>query len=135
MGLRALHFIEVGKLAWREAKDMKVAGPLEAVVRPIASTTCDLDRRIIRGLVDLGADFPIGHECVAEVLEIGDQVKRVAPGNVVVVPWHISCGVCPECRRGLSAACSLGARPCGLRRAYRWRLGRSIFGTGARPLR
>ena len=104
--MKALHFIGTGKLAWRDAKDMKVEGALEAIVRPIASTTCDLDRRIIEGRVDFGADFPIGHECVAEVIEIGDQVRHVKPGDVVVVPWHISCGVCPECRRGLTAACS-----------------------------
>ena len=83
-----------------------MAGALEAVVRPIASTTCDLDRRIITGLVSFGENFPIGHECVAEVLEIGDKVRTVRPGDVVAVPWHITCGVCPECRRGLSAACS-----------------------------
>ncbi len=102
----ALHFVRKGELAWREASDLRVGGPLEAVVRPIASTTCDLDRRIIGGLVSFGEDFPIGHECVAEVLEIGDKVRHVSPGDVVVVPWHISCGVCPPCRRGLTAACA-----------------------------
>jgi len=104
--MRALHFVEVGKLEWHEVKDLRVAGPLEAVVRPIASTTCDLDRRIIRGLVSFGKNFPIGHECVAEVQEVGGKVRNVRPGDVVVVSWHISCGVCAECRRGLSAACS-----------------------------
>lgn len=104
--MRALHFVEVGKLEWHDVKDLRVAGPLEAVVRPIASTTCDLDRRIIRGLVSFGKNFPIGHECVAEVQEVGGKVRNVRPGDVVVVPWHISCGVCAECRRGLSAACS-----------------------------
>lgn len=104
--MNALHFVEVGKLEWHEARDLRVQGSLEAVVRPIASTTCDLDRRIIRGLVSFGENFPIGHECVAEVLETGDKVRTVRPGDVVVVPWHISCGVCAECRRGLPAACS-----------------------------
>ncbi len=104
--MRALHFVKVGKLEWHDMPELRVQDPLEAVVRPIASTTCDLDRRIIRGLVSFGEDFPIGHECVAEVLETGSMVRTVRPGDVVVVPWHISCGVCAECRRGLSAACS-----------------------------
>lgn len=108
--MKALHFIDVGKLAWREQPDLRVESPLQAIVRPIAATTCDLDRRIIQGLVDFGTDFPIGHECVAEVTEIGDQVTTVTPGDIVVVPWHISCGVCPECRRGLTAACSTTPR-------------------------
>lgn len=104
--MRALHFVDVGKLAWREAPAPRVEGRLEAIVRPLASTTCDLDRRIIRGLVDFGKDFPIGHECVAEVIDTGDGVRTVKPGDVCVVPWHICCGVCPECRRGLPVACS-----------------------------
>lgn len=104
--MRTLNFERVGKLAWHEAPDLTLEGPLEAIVRPIASTTCDLDRRIISGLVSFGEGFPIGHECVAEVVEVGDQVSSLVPGDVVVVPWHICCGVCPECRRGLSAACS-----------------------------
>ena len=104
--MRALHFVQVGKLEWHDARDLTVQGALEAIVRPIASTTCDLDRRIIKGLVSFGENFPIGHECVAEVVDVGDKVRTVKRGDVVVVPWHISCGVCAECRRGLSAACS-----------------------------
>lgn len=104
--MKALHFVQVGKLEWHDARDLTVQGALEAIVRPIASTTCDLDRRIIKGLVSFGENFPIGHECVAEVVDVGEKVRSVKRGDVVVVPWHISCGVCGECRRGLSAACS-----------------------------
>lgn len=104
--MQVLTFVDVGRLEWRDAKALNVQGPLEAIVRPIASTTCDLDRRIIRGLISIGKDFPIGHECVAEVLDVGDKVRSVLPGDICVVPWHISCGVCAECRRGLPAACS-----------------------------
>jgi len=104
--VRALWFEEVGKLVWREVEDLVVSSPLEAVVRPVASTTCDLDRGIVHGLVPLGTDFPIGHECVAEVLEVGAAVHRVAVGDLVVVPWHISCGVCPPCRNALPTACT-----------------------------
>ena len=111
--MRSLIFERVGRLAWHEVRDLTPEGSLEAIVRPIASTTCDLDRRIIGGLVSFGEGFPIGHECVAEVVEVGDQVRDLAPGDVVVVPWHICCGVCPQCRRGLSAACSAVPRMSG----------------------
>jgi len=104
--MKALHFVRVGKLEWHDARDLTVQDPLEAIVRPIASTTCDLDRRIIGGLISFGEDFPIGHECVAEVVDVGHKVRAVKRGDVVVVPWHISCGVCGECRQGLTAACS-----------------------------
>lgn len=111
--MRTLIFEQVGRLAWHEAPDLTPEDGKEAIVRPIASTTCDLDRRIIHGLVSFGEGFAIGHECVAEVVDVGDQVRDVAPGDVVVVPWHICCGVCPECRRGLTAACSAVPRMSG----------------------
>jgi hypothetical protein len=34
------------------------------IVRPVASTTCDLDRAIIAGATPFEGPFAIGHECV-----------------------------------------------------------------------
>ena len=103
--MRTLQFVGAGRLEWRDAPDLAVQSALEAIVRPIASTTCDLDRRIIAGTSPFEPPFAIGHECVAEVKEVGDHVRSVRRGDVVVVPWHISCGVCPSCRRGWQAHC------------------------------
>jgi threonine dehydrogenase-like Zn-dependent dehydrogenase len=50
--------------------------------------------------------FAIGHECVAEVLEVGRGVTSVRTGETVVVPWAVSCGTCARCRRGLTSKCS-----------------------------
>jgi threonine dehydrogenase-like Zn-dependent dehydrogenase len=52
-------------------------GDGEALVRPIASTTCDIDQWIIQGEFPVDGPFAIGHECVAEVLEVGDRVGSV----------------------------------------------------------
>src|SRR6478672_10620072 len=49
--------------------------------------------------------FPIGHECVAEVTEVGDSVESVKPGDLVSVPFQISCGECARCRAGQSGNC------------------------------
>jgi threonine dehydrogenase-like Zn-dependent dehydrogenase len=103
--MQALIYTGPGKVEWQERPDLAVAGDLEAIVRPIAATTCDLDRRIIAGGTPFEPPFAIGHEAVAEVLSIGDKVRRVKPGDVVVVPWHISCGVCPRCRADMPAHC------------------------------
>ena len=43
---------------------------------------------------------------------MGDHVRSVRRGDVVVAPWHISCGICPSCRRGWQAHCeALPGRP------------------------
>jgi alcohol dehydrogenase len=88
--------------------DLAVQGDLEAIVRPIASATCDLDREIIRGRSGMSQhpEFAIGHECVAEVLEVGDKVRLHKRGDIVVVPCFISCGFCVQCRAGMHSHCT-----------------------------
>lgn len=92
---------------WQERPDLRIQGDLEAIVRPIASAACDLDRRILAGTSPFARKpgFALGHECVAEVQEIGDRVRGCKPGDLVVVPWHISCGACTACRAGHPAQC------------------------------
>ena len=60
----------------------------------------------ICGKVPFKGPFAIGHECVAEVTEVGPEVRNVAVGQTVVVPWAVSCGTCAPCRRGLTSKCS-----------------------------
>jgi alcohol dehydrogenase len=68
--------------------------------------TCDLDWLIVNGDSPFPAPFPLGHECVAEVIDLGDQVTSVRPGQLVSVPFQISCGECAHCVRGRSGNCS-----------------------------
>jgi threonine dehydrogenase-like Zn-dependent dehydrogenase len=102
--MRQLEFIEKGKLEWREAPDPKLEGDGEAIVRPVALATCDIDVAFVQGRFPAHS-FAFGHECVAEVTEIGDSVDHVKPGDLVSVPFQISCGVCPSCRAGRTGNC------------------------------
>ena len=103
--MRQLQFIEKGKLEWREAPDPKLEGDGEAIVRPVALATCDLDVAFVRGRLRSPTPFPFGHECVGEVTEVGDSVKSVKPGDLVSVPFQVSCGSCAACREGRSGNC------------------------------
>ena len=103
--MRVLTYTGAARPEWREAAELHVGAAAEAIVRPIAATTCDLDRAILAGRTPLPPPFALGHECVAEVVEVGDGVRSVRPGAQVVVPWHIACGACGRCRRGLPASC------------------------------
>lgn len=54
-----------------------------------------------------GATLPqvLGHEFAGEVVEVGDDVTGVAPGDRVVV-WPVyHCGECDACEAGLPNAC------------------------------
>ncbi len=104
--MRRLLFIEPGRLEWEGAPEPELQGQGEAIVRPIAASNCDLDTAIVRGDAPLPGPFAIGHEFVAEVVEVSDGVTSFAPGDVVIVPWKISCGACAPCLRGVTAGCT-----------------------------
>jgi len=95
-----------GQLAWVEAPEPQLVSPVSALVRPIASASCDLDRRLIAGTTPFKPPFALGHECVAEVLEVGSAVQSVRRGDLVSVPWKIACGTCAQCLAGRSSACT-----------------------------
>ncbi|WP_197694696.1 zinc-binding dehydrogenase [Mycobacterium sp. 852002-51971_SCH5477799-a] len=94
-----------GKLGWRSIPAPQRPGPRAALVRPIAVATCDVDRAMMLGRTPFPLPLHLGHECVAEVTEVGDQVTTVRAGDRVVVPFQISCGQCAACRRGHTASC------------------------------
>ena len=104
--MRELTYTSKGKVEWRGAPDPVVQSAREAIVAPISATTCDVDSMILAGQGPLPPPFAIGHECVARVVDVGDDVSQVRLGDVVVVPWTICCGECERCRAGLSAHCS-----------------------------
>ncbi|MCA0155966.1 alcohol dehydrogenase catalytic domain-containing protein [Tsukamurella sp. M9C] len=104
--MRELTYVERWTAEWREAPDPRISGDEQAIVAPVAATTCDVDTQILAGHSPVPGPFALGHECVARVLEVGDGVRTVAPGDLVVVPWSISCGDCDRCRAGLTAHCS-----------------------------
>jgi alcohol dehydrogenase len=106
--MHQLTYTGPGTLEQREAPEPRLESDGGALVRPVAVATCDLDALIVRGESPFRPPFPIGHECVAEVLDVGEGVARggLLPGTLVSVPFQISCGVCPQCTRGRSSNCA-----------------------------
>lgn len=93
-------------LEWREAPEPSLSSDAGALVRPRAVATCDLDALIIQGSSPFPPPFPLGHECVAEVLDVGDSVTSLDAGQLVSVPFQISCGECGACLQGRTSNCS-----------------------------
>jgi alcohol dehydrogenase len=104
--LRALTYTGPRELEWREVAEPRLDSDAAALVRPLAVATCDLDLLIVSGGSPFAPPFPLGHECVAEVLDAGDAVGSLREGQLVSVPFQISCGECANCRRGRSGNCT-----------------------------
>ena len=103
--MRQLEITGPRAVEWREAPAPALQGDGEALVRPLAVAMCDLDAAFLTGVVPVAEPFPLGHECIAEVIDVGHAVTVAAPGDRVVVPFQISCGACFACAAGHTASC------------------------------
>lgn len=91
-----------------EEIELDPPGPGEVLVEIHASGMCHSDEHVVTG--DLPFPLPIigGHEGAGKVLEIGDGVTNVAPGDNVVFGFVPSCGTCPSCSTGHQSLCDMG---------------------------
>lgn len=103
--MRGLIAAPGGRTRWRPVAAPVLPGPSGALVRPIAVATCDADRPMMLGKTYFPLPMHLGHEAVAEVIEVGAEVQTVEAGDRVVVPFQVSCGQCAACLLGHTANC------------------------------
>ncbi|WP_333850702.1 zinc-dependent alcohol dehydrogenase [Leclercia sp.] len=78
----------------------------DIILRITATAICGSDLHLYHGKipkVEHGDIF--GHEFMGEVVETGREVKNLAKGDRVVIPFVIACGDCFFCRMQKYAAC------------------------------
>lgn len=92
-------------------RDDPQAGPGEVLIRTRASALCRSDMSIYYGrpivggaAAHTGLVVP-GHECAGDVVEVGDGVRNVAPGDRVAVYLALGCGHCQYCLDGERMLC------------------------------
>lgn len=103
--MRQLTFHGPGELEWEDVAAPQLSGRGDALVRPVAVATCDIDAAVMTGKAPLPGPYAFGHEFVADVVEVADDVATVEAGDRVIVPFQISCGACGRCRRGHTGSC------------------------------
>ncbi|RPE81940.1 zinc-dependent alcohol dehydrogenase [Vulcaniibacterium tengchongense] len=104
--MRALCWNGVNDLRVETVPDPVLVNPRDAIIRVGLSTTCGSDLHFIDGyLPAMREGDVIGHEFMGEVVEAGPDVRRVRPGQRVVVPSFIACGSCWYCHRQLFSLC------------------------------
>lgn len=85
--------------------DSKIEHPNDVVVRMTTTNICGSDLHMYEGRTDMEEGRVLGHENQGEVVEVGSGVSKVRTGDMVTLPFNISCGFCKNCERGLTNYC------------------------------
>jgi glutathione-independent formaldehyde dehydrogenase len=79
--------------------------PHGAILRTVATNICGSDQHMVRGRTTAPAGLVLGHEITGEVVETGPDVEFIKVGDIVSVPFNISCGRCRNCKEGKTGIC------------------------------
>ncbi|MET9347385.1 Zn-dependent alcohol dehydrogenase [Streptomyces termitum] len=108
MRAAVLHEIGQDKLEVLDDVEAVGFGPGKVRIRVRATGLCHSDVSAMSGVLPQPAPFVPGHEGAGEILDVGDGVTHLAPGQRVLLCWLPACGACPACRRGQSQLCLAG---------------------------
>lgn len=84
--MKGYAMLKIGSVGWVE-KERPACGSMDAICKPLAIAICTSDVHTVwEGAVGERHDMILGHECCAEVVEVGADVKDFKPGDRVLVP-------------------------------------------------
>jgi glutathione-independent formaldehyde dehydrogenase len=75
------------------------------ILKTVATNICGSDQHMVRGRTTAPEGLVLDHEITGEVVEVGRDVEFVKVGDLVSVPFNISCGRCRNCIEGKTGIC------------------------------
>lgn len=75
------------------------------ILKTVATNICGSDQHMVRGRTTAPEGLVLGHEITGEVVEVGRDVEFTKVGDLVSVPFNISCGRCRNCKEGKTGIC------------------------------
>lgn len=85
--------------------DPQIQNSTDIILKVTATAICGSDLHIYSGGIPQPTPMTLGHEFMGEVAELGKDVKKLAIGDRVVVPFPIACGHCFFCSHHLPGHC------------------------------
>lgn len=79
--------------------------PHGAILKTVSTNICGSDQHMVRGRTTAPIGLVLGHEILGEVVEVGPGCEFIKVGDLVSVPFNISCGRCTNCKVGQTAIC------------------------------
>lgn len=98
---------EPGRFTLTETAAPGRPGPGEALVRVLTVGICGTDLHAFEGTQPF-FNYPriLGHELAVEVIETGEGVSGLQPGDRCAVNPYMTCGECVTCRQGRTNCCA-----------------------------
>jgi threonine dehydrogenase-like Zn-dependent dehydrogenase len=104
--MRALCWQGKNRVGVETVPDPRILNPRDAVIKITTTAICGSDLHLLDGFIPAMEPGDImGHEFMGEVVEKGPEVKNLAVGDRVVVPFTIACGGCFFCKKQLWSLC------------------------------
>ena len=107
--MKAAVLTDIRKIEMRDVPKPSILTDKDILLRVAAVGICGSDLQYYSA-GRIGSDavqfpFIMGHECVAEVKDVGKDAKKVKVGDHVVVDPAVTCGMCDQCLQGRSNTC------------------------------
>ena len=103
--MRAVVLHAAGDVRVEHVERPTVVEPTDAVIRVTATCICGSDLWPYRGLEAVPRPARMGHEYVGVVEEVGQDVRDIAVGDLVVGSFVASDNTCEICQAGFQSRC------------------------------
>ncbi len=106
--MKATVMYGAGDVRVEDVADAGLSDPTDALVRITHSCICGSDLWPYKSMEASAEGQRMGHEFVGVVEDVGADVTKVGPGDLVIAPFVWSDGSCDFCREGLHTSCRHG---------------------------
>jgi L-iditol 2-dehydrogenase len=107
--MKALALTGLKKLEFVDAPKPKIVNDTDVLLKMAAVGICGSDVHYYEtgrvGSQVVAYPYKIGHECSAIVEQVGKKVRKIKPGDKVVVEPATSCHQCDQCKMGRENTC------------------------------
>jgi threonine dehydrogenase-like Zn-dependent dehydrogenase len=104
--MRALRWHGKHDIRCDTVPDPGIEHPRDAIIRVTTCAICGSDLHLYNHFIPgMKPGDIMGHEFMGEVVEVGNENKKLKVGDRVVVPFTIICGECDQCKRGNYSVC------------------------------
>lgn len=94
-----------GDVRVEEVEAPVIVEPTDAIIRVTATCVCGSDLWPYRGIEKVRRPSRMGHEYVGVVEQVGDQVREITVGDLVVGSFVASDNTCEICQAGYQSRC------------------------------